>query len=51
MQAFHAAIVGAIILCLIGTVAALFLRDEDAAPTMRPRVVETAAEAEAVAGL
>ena len=44
VQAFHAAIVGAVILCLIGTVAALFLRDEDAAPTMRPRVVETAAE-------
>jgi EmrB/QacA subfamily drug resistance transporter len=51
VQAFHAAIVGAVILCLIGTVAALFLRDDDAAPTMRPRVVETAAEVEAVAGL
>jgi EmrB/QacA subfamily drug resistance transporter len=39
--AFHAATLGAVILCLIGCVAAMFLHDEDAAPTMR-RVVEPA---------
>ena len=45
MQAFHAAIIGAVVLCIIGAFAALFLHDEDAAPTMRPRVVETEVEA------
>ena len=47
MQAFHAAIIGAVVLCIIGAFAALFLHDEDAAPTMRPRVVETEVEARA----
>jgi hypothetical protein len=35
--AFHDAILGAVVLCVIGAIAALFLHDEDAAPTMRPK--------------
>jgi EmrB/QacA subfamily drug resistance transporter len=37
-EAFHDAIVGAVVLCVVGFLAARFIRDEDAAPTMRARV-------------
>jgi MFS family permease len=35
LDAFHFAIFGSVILCLVGFAAAFFLRDRDAAPTMR----------------
>ena len=35
LDAFHFAIFGSVILCLVGLGAAFFLRDADAAPTMR----------------
>lgn len=41
-RAFHDAVFGSIVLAAIGVVAALFIRDEDAAPTMRPRAPKAA---------
>jgi predicted MFS family arabinose efflux permease len=44
-EAFHDAILGAVVLCLVAFVASMFLRDSDAAPTMRPRAEPSVDEA------
>jgi EmrB/QacA subfamily drug resistance transporter len=47
--AFHDAVLASVLLCAIAAVAAIFLRDDDAAPTMRPRPVPPVATVETIA--
>jgi hypothetical protein len=44
LTAYHAAFLAAALLALIGAGIALAISDRDAAPTMRPRVRQTAQE-------